>query len=171
MNYNDINKLNEELDEIINEDIINEMSKAFSYKDKGIDVCVWVEGPMRTDNQYFKYYDNMFYDNATKVARIRIDRNKYVGGQHREKNKKKWILSDKEKNELVQILQQPSERYPKYTRWQEVLMTYNYDNFNITPENTMLGKIDDSQRNPNMPKYIKPFPIDYPMPDYTKLED
>ena len=150
---------------------INEMSRAFAYKDRLIEVCAWVEGPMRADNRYFKYYNNMHYSVATKVARIRIDEARYVGGNHKEGNKKKWVLTPSEKQELVDILNGPSEEVPGYTRWQDILITFNRDNFNLSTQRTLAGDLDDSQRNPHMPKHIKPFPIDYPMPNYMEIKE
>lgn len=159
----------QELKKLIQPQPLYEMSKAFSYKDRRIDVCAWVENPMATDNKYFKYYNSSSIDMATMVARIRIDRPTYVGGTHRERNLKKWILTDKEKKELVQILSGNSLRYIGYTRWHDIIITYNFDNFNLTPEQTISGDLDDSQRSPRMPKHLMPLAINTPMPDYIKL--
>lgn len=63
MYYNEIKEiymikaLLQKLEEALNPIPLYEMSKAFSYKDKRIDVCAWVENPMGVDNQYFKYYN------------------------------------------------------------------------------------------------------------------
>lgn len=154
---------------LFNKQQFYEMSKAFSYKDKRIDVCVWVENPMAVDNMYFKYYDCSLYTMAKKVARIRLDKAVYVGGNHKEGNKKKWILSDREKAELVELLKSPSDRYNGLSRWQEVIITYNDDNFNLNYMQTINGEFDKAQRDPKMPKHLVPLPIDYPMPDYTKI--
>lgn len=149
--------------------ILNEMSMAFNYRNKRIDVCAWVENPMATDNQYFKYYNNSLIRLATKVARIRIDRPEYVGGFHRERNFGKWSLIEKEKRELIEILKGESDDHPTYTRWQEIIMTYNRDNFNISFKDSKNNNFKNYQRDPKMPDYIKPFDINYPMPDYMKL--
>lgn len=162
-------KLKEQLEEALNLIPLYEMSMAFYYKDRRIDVCAWVENPMGVDNQYFKYYDNSLMKLATKVARIRIDKPVYVGGRHKERNLKKWILSKREKQELVEILQGESEDHPGYTRWQELLMTYNRDNFNISFKNSKEGNLKNHQRDPKMPDYIQPYDINTPMPDYLEL--
>lgn len=146
-----------------------EMSMAFAYKDKRIDVCAWVENPSSRDNRYFKYYNNSRYNNATKVARIRIDNPVYVGGTHKERNLKQWILTDYEKNELVKLLSSPSNEFTGFTKWQSILIRYNSDNFFLTPQQTINGEFENADFDPKMPDYIKPFPIDYPMPDYLKL--
>lgn len=165
-----IKQINEQLEQVIDKALqLNEMSKAFSFKNRSIEVCAWVEGPLSVDNRYFKYYNSMFYNLADKVARIRIDKPEYVGGNHKEHKIKKWILTEKEKRELVEILKGPSEEYDNLTRWQDILITYNRDNFNISAKNTIAGNLNDTQRNPKLAKYIKPFPIDYPMPNYIEL--
>ena len=148
---------------------INEMSMAFHYKDRHVEVCAWVENPTPRDNRYFKYYDSEYSNMAKKVSRIRIDRPEYVGGNHKERNIKKWVLSDKEKQYLVQILKSPSDDYPNLIKWQDILITYNRDNFHIKAEDTIKGNINCNSRNPLLPDYIKPFPIDYPMPNYLEL--
>ena len=80
-----IKQINEQLEQVIDKALqLNEMSKAFSFKNKSIEVCAWVEGPLSVDNRYFKYYDSMFYNLADKVARIRIDKPENI-----RKNKKK----------------------------------------------------------------------------------
>lgn len=162
-------KLKQQIDEMLNPIPLYEMSKAFSYKDRRIDVCAWVENPMGVDNQYFKYYDCSSIPSAKKVARIRLDRPEYVGGIHQERNFKKWILSNKEKQELINILKMPSDRYKGYTKWQDVLMTYNYDNFDIIPEKTIKGEITEYSKDPKMPKHLKPYDINTPMPNYLEL--
>lgn len=148
-----------------------EMSMAFFYKDKRIDVCAWVETPMTVDNRYFKYYNCSTIPSATHVARIRLDKPEYVGGLHRENGKKKWILTKREKEELIEILKGQSTDQPGYTRWQEVLMTYNRDNFNLSFSDSKSNDFSKAQKDPKMSKYLKPFPIDYPMPDYLNLKD
>ena len=167
----EINKLIHAIDEEINEQIepMNEMSMAFHYKDRHIAVCAWVENPMIVDNRYFKYYNSQFYDTATKVARIRMNKADYVGGIHKEKGLEKWNLTHREKQYLVKILSSPSEDHKGFNRWQDVIITYNRDNFHLSAEDTIKGKFDKAQCSPNMPKHIKPFPIDYPMPDYLQL--
>lgn len=146
-----------------------EMSKAFSYKDKRIDVCVWVENPMSVDNMYMKYYNSSLYTLATKVARIRLDKPEYVGGNHRERNLKKWILTEKEKKELIELLKQPSDKYQGYSKWHDVIITYNDDNFNLSFSQTVNAEFEKAQRDPKMPNHLVPLPIDLPMPDYTQL--
>lgn len=156
----------------VNKQTINEMSMVFRYKDRHVEVCAWVENPTPRDNRYFKYYDSMYIDTATKVARIRINESKYVGGNHKERKLKKWILSNKEKQYLIDILKSESDNPANkgYTRWQEILMRYNEDNFGLYPEDTKKGNFEKAQSSPNLPSNVKPFPIDYPMPNYLELE-
>lgn len=163
-----VKKLNEELEQLLQP--LNEMSMAFAYKDKRIDVCAWVENPSSRDNRYFKYYNNSRYNNATKVARIRLDKPIYVGGIHKEKGLEQWILTDIERKELICLLNSPSDEYIGLTRWQSILIRYNADNFFLTSQQTINDELSKADMDPKMPKYIKPFPIDYPMPDYNQLK-
>lgn len=148
---------------------LNEMSMAFHYKDRHVEVCAWVENPTPRDNRYFKYYNSEYNSTATKVARIRIDKAEYVGSNHRERNLKKWILSNKEKQELIEILKTFSDDYPGYTKWHDILITYNRDNFHLNAQDTINGNLEKGTRNPSLPSHVKPFSIDTPMPDYTQL--
>lgn len=164
---NEIQKLNEEFNKLFS---INEMSMAWEAQLKGRNsVCAWVEGPLKVDNQYIKYYNNAYYTDATKVARIRIDKPEYVGGVHSESGKKKWVLTEAEKRIFVQILQEPSKTNSEYTNWQQILLTYNRDNFHIYEPITGEVSVYKNRKSPSMPEHLLPFPIDYPMPDYTKL--
>lgn len=162
-----IHKLIEQLTEILYP--LNEMSMAFHYEDKNTQVCAWVENSTPRDNCYFKYYNNSRNKLADKVARIRIDKAEYVGGNHRERNLKKWILSKNEKQQLINILNSPSNDYPNITKWQDILITYNRDNFFIKAEDTINGNINNYSKNPILPDHVKPFSIDHPMPNYLNL--
>ena len=167
-----IKKLNEKLQEFLNKPkiSINEMSMAFHYRDRHAEVCAWVENPTLRDNRYFKYYDSQFVSSASKVARIRIDKNEYVGGNHKERNLKKWELSNREKQYLMQILHSPSEEHKGLTKWHDILITYNRDNFLLKAEDTINGNLDKAVASPVLPNHVKPFPINYPMPDYLELK-
>lgn len=167
---NKFEKLNEELKEYIP---LNEMSLAWDYRKKNKAYCAWTEGPMNAENRYFKFYDSDSPDMASKVARIRIDRAEYVGGDHKEKNSQgkveKWILSDKDKKILLTLLKSPSDDNDNCTKWQDILIRWNRDNFGIPAKKTISGEIEGYQAKPGLLDDCKPFPIDYPMPDYNKL--
>lgn len=146
-----------------------EMSKAFSYRNTIVGVSAWVENPMGENNRYFKYYDYPTIPSVKKVAYIRLDRPEYMSGVYKERNRKKWILSNGEKQNLVEILKGESEAQPGYTRWQELLMTYNRDNFNISFKDSKQGNLQSQQRDPRMPDYIQPYDINTPIPNYLEL--
>lgn len=162
-------KLLQRLDEILNPIPLYEMSKAFSFKNKTIDVCVWVENPMSIDNLYFKYYNCSTIPSATKVARIRIDKPCYVGGNHKELNKQKWILSKNEVRELIEILKSPSDEYDGLNKWQDIIITYNKDNFNLTTKQCLKNDFSSIQKDPKMPEYLQPLDINTVIPDYWNL--
>lgn len=163
------NEIITEIDELL--EPVNEMSMAFHYKDRHVEVCAWVENPTYRDNRYFKYYNSAFVSSATKVARIRIDKAEYVGGNHKERNLTKWILSNRELRELVEILQTPSDEHIGYTKWQDILITYNRDNFHLSAQDTIAGNLAKGVRSPELPSSVEPFPIDYPMPDYLNIRE
>ena len=77
--------------------------------------------------------------------------------------------NEKEKKELIELLNQPSDKYQGYSKWQDIIVTYNDDNFNLSFNQTVNGEFDKAQRNSKMPKHLVPLPIDLPMPDYMKL--
>ena len=162
-----IKKLNKKLKETIQ---LYEMSMAWEEHLKGKNsVCAWVEGPLKVDNRYIKYYNNEFYIEADKVARIRIDKPEYVGGTHKELDKQSWILSEEEKRIFVELLNKPSKKDSNYTNWQIILLTYNRDNFHIYEPIKGDMTVYKDKKSPSMPEYLLPFPIDYPMPNYMEL--
>lgn len=163
----DAKEINEEFEKLQ----LTEMSMAWEEQLKGKNsVCAWVEGPLHVDNQYIKYYDNEYYNEAKRVARIRINEPRYVGGNHKEGNKENWILSEKEKKVFIELLKKPCKRNPQFTNWQQIILTYNADNFHIyEPIKGDMTKYK-GRKAPSMPEHLLPFPIDYPMPDYTELK-
>lgn len=165
-----IKQLNEEFEQLFQ---INEMSLAWDYRKKNKSYCAWTEGPMLAENRYFKFYDNESPNMASKVARIRIDRPVYVGGDHREKNSQgkleKWILTEKEKKLLITLLNSASDDNDGCNKWQDILIRWNRDNFGIPAKKTISGDISGYQAKPGLLDGLSPFPIDYPMPDYMKL--
>lgn len=167
---NEIQRLNEEFNKLFS---INEMSLAWDYRNKNRAYCAWTEGPMSVENRYFKFYNSDSPDMASKVARIRIDRAEYVGGLHKEQNSQgkveKWILTEREKRILVKLLQSNSDDNDGCTKWQDILIRWNRDNFSIPAKATISNQIQNYQAKPGLLDNLKPFPIDYPMPDYTKL--
>ena len=123
--------------------------------------CVWVENPTDYNNKYFKYLNGPSYNKAEKVARISLLKPQYL--QHNNTDgKKDWILTNKEKKELIQLMNQPNKKYANCTNWQATIITYNEDNFEIDFDEI----IADSYNKKKFPNAI---PIDYPMPDYMQL--
>ena len=151
-------KLKEAIDEALELEPINEMSLAWDYRKKNKAYCAWTEGPMKSDNCYFKFYNSDSPDDATKVARIRIDRPYYVGGIHRESNSKgiveKWVLSDKEKQLLIKLLKTESIDNAGCNKWQDILIRWNRDNFGIPASKTIKGETGGYKAKPGVLKRI-----------------
>ena len=138
---------------------LNEMSMA--WVDKNAGKCVWVENPNTHVNKYFKYYNSFSYHKANAVARISLKEPKYLEHKNLD-GKQDWKLTNKEKKELVKLMQSQSKVHKGYTNWQVTLIQYNFDNFFIQPEETINGTFDRQE-------FPQAFDINYPMPDYTQL--
>lgn len=148
----------------INEDLmaITEMAKAFS--DRDTNTTLWVEDRSTHNNRYLKFY-NVAKDPthlATKVARIYIEKPEYVKS-HKEHGIKEWILTEKEKRLFVKLLQSPYKRNPQITNWQQVICTFNDGFYDISPEDTIAGNIEQEDLDNGA------LTLDFPMPDYLKL--
>ena len=95
------------------------------------------------------------------MARISLLQPKYLDHKAME-GKKPWKLTNKEKKELISIMQKPNKTFPNCTNWQITLAQYNMDNFGIDLIDTINGVFDKQE-------YPKAFDINTPMPDYTQL--
>ena len=139
---------------------VNEMSMA--WVDQKAQKCCWVENPNTHENDYFKYYDSFSYRKANHIARISLKSPQYL--KHKNKDgKKNWILTNKEKKELIQLMQEDSTNHKGFTNWQATLIQYNFDNFYISFDDTKNGTFDKK-------KYPKAFDINTPMPNYMELD-
>ena len=160
MNKNiDIKVLLEDMNEALEKLELNEMSIAWN--DREADRCVWVENPTGYNNKYFKYVNSFLYSKGKQLARISMLHPKYLkhtnmGG------KKPWVLSEKEKRELVDLMNKPSRENPNITNWQMTICQYNLDNFGIYRDETISGNYDKE-------KYPKAMDINTPMPNYLQL--
>ena len=123
--------------------------------------CVWVENSATDINNYFKYYNNFSYHKADRESIISLVKPEYL--HHENTGRKKWWkLTSKQKQELVKLMNELSKARLGYTNWQATLIQYNFDNFYISPIDTMEGTFDKN-------KFPNAFDINHPMPDYTKL--
>lgn len=149
-------KLNEKLESIQ----LNEMSMAWTSKQNNR--CVWVENPSGHNNKYFKYLDGITYGKAEKVARISLLKPEYINHNNID-GKQDWILNNKEKKELVMLMNAYNNLYRDYncTNWQATLITYNRDNFGLEHYETINGF--DEQEYPDA------FNINTIMPNYMLL--
>lgn len=151
-----IKQLNEELDEALQ---LNEMSMA--WVDKKTNKCCWVENANTHNNEYFKYFDSFSYRKADAVARISLKEPKYLDHKNFD-GKNNWKLNNKEKKELIELMNEPSKVHEGLSNWQTTLVQYNFDNFWISPLETINNTFDKE-------KYPKAFTLDTPMPNYMEL--
>lgn len=156
MSEKTIKQITEEFKKLIP---LTEMSMAVTDKNSAI----WVEaGSTRPKaNRYFKYYNNISYQKANKVARISITKSEYI--KHRNiDSKDDWILTKSEKKKLVTLLNRPSEDFPEITNYQYIIAVYNRDNFYLSISRFIRGDYNKSD-------YPDLLPLNYPMPDYMEL--
>lgn len=107
-------------------------------RDNRFNMCVAVN-PDRKRNlknsEYFKVYNHIHPDKATKIARIKFRECGYVihcnnGG------KKNWELNLKERKQLMRILISPSKSFPNKSVWEELIRNYNNEaGFDSLPKN------------------------------------
>ena len=159
-----MSNLLEEVKKVLDEEYIVEMSKAFTTENPKR--SFWVENPAYYNNRYFKLYNSDIISRATKVARISFDHPNYLDHVNKD-GKEDWILTLKEKRELLDILKQKDKR--GFTKWQRMFMVYNNDNFNIDFDDLISGDISKEDYNKLVIKRDA-ISLDYPIPDYMKLE-
>lgn len=138
---------------------LNEMSMA--WVDTNSNKCAWVENPTTHENDYFKYLNSFSYRKADSIARISLKEPKYLSHKNLD-GKKDWKLTNKEKKELISLMNKPSKVHKGFTNWQTTLIQYNFDNYWISPLETIENTFDRE-------KYPNAFDINYPMPNYMKL--
>ena len=130
----------------INSDIkiLNEES---FYKEDKINIMIQIDNNRNygLDMAYFKLYNDSDYTKATKSACIKLFKSEYVP-EHAD-GKKNWILNNKEKRRLLEILTSS----PNIS---------NYKNKNMTVWESMVKYVSSTG--------IK-MPDDISMPDYNLL--
>lgn len=151
-----IDAMNETLDKLQ----LQEMSIAWN--DRKANKCVWVENPTGHNNKYFKYVNSFSYLKGDKMARISMLSANYLDHKNMQ-GKKPWKLTNKEKKELVDLMNMPSRENSNLTNWQLTICQYNLDNFGIYKDETITGNIDKQE-------FPKALDINMPMPNYLELK-
>lgn len=154
--------------EFLNEtkESLYEMSLAFT--DSLNKLAIWVENLTGYNNQYFKLYNNDSYVKATKVARISMLKPNYLVHKN-DDGKENWILNNKEKRKLINLLHSKNEEYVILSNWQVIIATYNRDNFHIPFVNLVMRNITFDDYNEKIKTIKGAIPLNQPMPDYMKL--
>lgn len=75
------------------------------------------------ENEYFKVYNNINPNKATKVARIKFRKPEYIIYDNNKINN--WFLNSIEKRALMRILINQSILYPDRTVWDELIRLFN----------------------------------------------
>lgn len=136
----------------------NPLELTFSSKDKNISIQL----EMASSETYLTYCNNEFHNLATKFARISIHEPTYIQTKCIDP---KWILTPKEKQELLDIL---NDKYSEnLSNWENLLMHYNW--INGYADSLIYQVTEECKKTYN--KKIKKggLKLDYPIPDYTKL--
>lgn len=157
----ELDKETEKLQEALGLVELDEMSQAFG--DREFKVNVWVERPgkYKGSDKYFKYSDSSSYEKATKCCRINIE--KPIVEYHRNADgKMDWVLTERDKRDLVKLLNSTYSETNNMTHWQQILFTFNADRFQM--------KIDEFLKDSwGEKEYPQAYHKDYPMPDYMLL--
>lgn len=155
---------NEKVDTQLKQDYLYEMSGI--YNDK---IYVGVNPDSKKDwfkNEYFNVFNNPSYRKAELAARIEFRVANYLPNNETKQN---WILNDADKQVLISFLKSSSVNFPNITNWQECILYFNQQAFNISyPESMGLTKDIQKQLSGN-DKRKQALPIDLEMPDYKKL--
>ena len=149
-----------------NKEPLCEMSRVFSNVNPYL--TLWVENPTRYNNQYFKLYNSNIISKATKVARISMLKPNYLIHKN-DDGKENWILNNKEKRKLVNLLHSKNEEYDILSNWQVIIATYNRDNFHIPFVNLIMKNITFDDYNEKVKTIKGAISLDQSMPDYMKL--
>ena len=147
-------------------DLILEMTKVISNKNPNY--SIWIENPSGFNNKYFKLYNNDSYIKSTKVARISMLKPNYLVHKN-DDGKENWILNNKEKRKLVNLLHSKNEEYGILSNWQVIIATYNRDNFHIPFINLVMRNITFDDYNEKVKTIKGAILLNQPMPDYMKL--
>ena len=147
-------------------EILNE-EHVMHYDGRGIKFSIDVV-PERNRNHgdkdaYFKYTkDSINYTVGDTETRISFRQPSYV--KH-PTGKPHDNLNSNELKNLVKQLEKPSKKHPGYTNWQWALHLYNKtnDKANLETKDQTSKEVKDAIKSGD---YI---PLDYPIPDYTKL--
>lgn len=113
-------------------------------------------------NPYFKVYNDESYGTATAMNRISFNGPEYI--EHTTYGKDRWFLNSKEKQNLVALLNAPSEHIDRrdtsreYTNWEWAIIQYNNEICAVGEKDTVEGRLKGTALS-----------IDLPMPDYLEL--
>lgn len=91
-------------------------------------------------NEYFKVYNNINPNKATKVARIKFRKPEYIIYDNNN-GIENWFLNSIEKRSLMRILISPSSLYPDRIVWNELIRLFNKEiGYNSLPNDLKMPK-------------------------------
>lgn len=101
------------------------------YNNRTLNISIQVNpDPLHAGLPYFKVYDSFSYAKAQRVARISMEVPAYIYHTNVD-GKSDWVLNAKERKLLDKILASKSTEHPGLTVWQDVIVSYNREKFNL----------------------------------------
>ena len=148
---------------LIIEEILDEMATIYKSKENRIMIAVNPDSG-RIGCPYFKYLNDSNYLKAEKIVRILFKEADYV--VHND-GKDLWELNNREKKLLMDVLQEQSKKYPKYTNWQAAKFDWNCEYLEemLQIDDYFNGNYDDIYASDS--GYV---PSDLEMPNYLMIE-
>lgn len=154
---------------IINEKILYEMSQVNIMRGDKVNACIWVHPSPDRNGTYFKMYNGLSIQKATKIARINFNIPSYESHVD-EMGKGSWKLIGVEIKELISFMNSPYSRKSIYTNWDYCKWIWNRDlcsqlGIILDMDDYFDGVYDTDTRMPD--NYVKYSQL---MPDYSKLK-
>ena len=134
-------------------------------RDSNLNMSVAVN-PDRNRNlkniEYFKVYNHVNPQRATKIARIKFRHPEYII-HNNNRRLKNWTLTSADKASLLELLNSESKKdiIPQITVWQSLIISFNYE--------MGLDNVDTLKNKSKKLVYPDFLPIDLPIPDYRQL--
>ena len=148
---------------LIGEEFLDEMATVYRSSKYCVQVAVNPDSK-RKGNPYFKFYNAVSRDKATKVIRILFRKPDYV--IHTD-SKKIWKLNSSDKKLLMKILNEPSSYYKNVNTWNAAKFDWNRESLeeNFYIEDYLNGEYDNKFKD-----NINYLSSNLKMPDYTQIQ-
>ena len=164
-------------DKKINEDVLSpeylfEMGQVFPKAKSGeFSIIIGYSPEKYIGNCYFKVYNSIKYETATKVIRIAFKKPLVITGHVERRGKKEWKIEEfgnDYRKQLINYLNSKSKINPNISVWTELRYEWNMmKNFDIDDIDEYINGISDKKYFNNL-DYI---PYNIQMPNYYNLQN